>query len=642
MDLKDPFGEISDKIFNKLSQSSEEILKCDSVEDKFSQAIKEDYGDIGDFTLLMQVDQNDRKDDKISVELREKGKIFFKQGNYPESLKYYNRAVKLAICSVDFDEEQNFPEFATALTNRSAVLSKFKMYKNVIEDLEVAVRSGYPKHLLYKAYQRLGVAYEGLGDQESAKHSYEQLIKVLDFSDIPNEKLTKMKMDAKHARGSLEEQNSVKQQVIGSLDLADRNENISALSGSVDIRQTEEKGRFAIAKRQIDVGEVVAKESAMISLLDPTKTKTHCQYCTCETISPLPCASCNFVGFCSRSCRREGLLVHQRMCKLSSFLSRLPATNSPRTTHILLTLSLVLKHPISFHSDVFNKWKSRSQTIKESRDFVAYYKLLNMVKHFDDLCLLKLFSIVLILLQICKDVGYITNTTSKEEETLMGKIFCHYYAAVLPNCHSIFELKSTAADPINTDSVGVAIFPDVATHINHSCDPNTFVIDTGGSQVTIASRIIKEGEEINHVYMGHFGDTDKEKRQKSLSEKYHFWCSCEACEKDYMNSKECLKITQTYVNTPKEYLKKDLSVDLLDNLDKENEALRTIVENALSKHKVDIALEATKERIRLACEHLKQPHILHIMGRCAIVKYMCYIYAIRSFQHKPKMLPCYY
>ena len=111
-------------------------------------------------------------------------------------------------------------------------------------------------------------------------------------------------------------------------------------------------------------------------------------------------------------------MVHQRMCKLSSFLSRLPATISPRTTHILLTLSLVLKHPISFHSDVFNKWKSRSQTIKESRDFVAYYKLLNMVKHFDDLCLLKLFSIVLILLQICKDVGYITNTTSKEEETL--------------------------------------------------------------------------------------------------------------------------------------------------------------------------------------------------------------------------------
>ena len=67
--------------------------------------------------------------------------------------------------------------------------------------------------------------------------------------------------------------------------LADRNENISALSGSVDIRQTAEKGRFAIAKRQIDVGEVVAKESAMISLLDPSKTKTHCQYCTCEVIN---------------------------------------------------------------------------------------------------------------------------------------------------------------------------------------------------------------------------------------------------------------------------------------------------------------------------------------------------------------------
>ena len=31
--------------------------------------------------------------------------------------------------------------------------------------------------------------------------------------------------------------------------------------------------------------------------------------------------------------------------------------------------------------------------------------------------------------------------------------------------------------------IGVAIYPDVAASLNHSCDPNTFVVDSGQVQI---------------------------------------------------------------------------------------------------------------------------------------------------------------
>ena len=49
---------------------------------------------------------------------------------------------------------------------------------------------------------------------------------------------------------------------------------------------------------------------------------------------------------------------------------------------------------------------------------------------------------------------------------------------------------------MNQEYLGVALFPTVASCFNHSCDPNTFVVDIGRTQVTVASRRIFEGEEV--------------------------------------------------------------------------------------------------------------------------------------------------
>eukprot|EP00092_Neocalanus_flemingeri_P076498 GFUD01094895.1.p1 GENE.GFUD01094895.1~~GFUD01094895.1.p1 ORF type:complete len:221 (+),score=50.67 GFUD01094895.1:85-663(+) len=191
--------------------------------------------------------------------------------------------------------------------------------------------------------------------------------------------------------------------------------------------------------------------------------------------------------------------------------------------------------------------------------------------------------------------------------------------------------------------VAIGLYPNIASHLNHSCDPNTFVIYQGRVQITVAARNILPGEEICHIYFGHFGDTKKEKRQEYLLEKYHFNCNCDACENNYpKNSEKCLENTKSFVSTPKENLIKPQSLEELENLDMEDEKLKQIVETALSKNMVPLALEATKRRIQLISEHLKQPNILYVLGRCSMINYMWYIQGNKSNQFKPKTLPCYF
>ena len=71
----------------------------------------------------------------------------------------------------------------------------------------------------------------------------------------------------------------------------------------------------------------------------------------------------------------------------------------------------------------------------------------------------------------------------------------HIHAAIKPNIHASFQ-AGVQGEQLNQEYLGVALFPTVASCFNHSCDPNTFVIDIGRIQATVASRRIFEGEEV--------------------------------------------------------------------------------------------------------------------------------------------------
>merc|ERR1712012_1545989 len=108
---------------------------------------------------------------------------------------------------------------------------------------------------------------------------------------------------------------------------------------------------------------------------------------------------------------------------------------------------------------------------------------------------------------------------SKEENILekrimfTGLIF-HAYSVILPNNHSVGEVDSSELNGfvgIKRKLVGNCVFARVASILNHSCDPNTSpVYINGNTQVTVATTCISKGDEISHIYQGHFGDTSKQ------------------------------------------------------------------------------------------------------------------------------------
>ena len=49
----------------------------------------------------------------------------------------------------------------------------------------------------------------------------------------------------------------------------------------------------------------------------------------------------------------------------------------------------------------------------------------------------------------------------------------------------------------------------------------------------MATKRIFPGEEICHIYIGHFADTILEKRKQLMGEHFHFTCKCLACTKNY-------------------------------------------------------------------------------------------------------------
>ena len=76
----------------------------------------------------------------------------------------------------------------------------------------------------------------------------------------------------------------------------------------------------------------------------------------------------------------------------------------------------------------------------------------------------------------------------------------------------------------------LGVFPTAASLLNHSCDPNSATVvlrgetsddgECGSVQVTFATRVIRRGEEICHIYQGHFGDTDLDVRRGVLREMF--------------------------------------------------------------------------------------------------------------------------
>jgi hypothetical protein len=197
-------------------------------------------------------------------------------------------------------------------------------------------------------------------------------------------------------------------------------------------------------------------------------------------------------------------------------------------------------------------------------------------------------------------------------------------------------------------------------------------------QLTVATTCISKGEEITHIYQGHFGDTPKEERQRILKNMFHFECHCIPCVNNYPLASE---LPDSYFPIPiyyspfpnndslKSYLQKiknkleHFNYDSSTSKSKPNflevsKKIKKIIRNVAEEKKItaifktleeyheevnkevmllienkniDEALKFYYERSRIACVFLNPPHMIFLNGRGAITDGLWVKYGNKSY-----------
>ena len=98
-----------------------------------------------------------------ALKFKEEGNKCFKAGQGQDAKDWYTKA--LQYCPFDANNLEKNKEYSIILANRSAVLDQNGMYDAALQDIDLALKCGYPKELKFKIYNRQGLVYDRLADK---------------------------------------------------------------------------------------------------------------------------------------------------------------------------------------------------------------------------------------------------------------------------------------------------------------------------------------------------------------------------------------------------------------------------------------------------------------------------------------------
>ena len=336
---------------------------------------------------------------------------------------------------------------------RAAVLGKLARHEAAVADLEAALVCGYPPGLRYKAHQRLAVAHTALGDPDTARRAYRQLLDSLAVADLPPDKVKKMKNSCMQTLKNLPlEAASAPSEVLDTSN--------STFLDKIRVESTAGRGRFSVARVPIPAGSVVVADTACLVSVSPRLRATHCAVCGRDAVAPLPCPACRHVCFCSRACRHVGVAAHARQCRISGWVGRgLSQEAATLAMPLLAALDLTLQQGLTRHLDTFSRWKMDPEDSTE--EMTSFTKVLNMVKHFSVIDIKQHFAAAVFITMLLRYLDYLPASASAEDEAGLAVVVSHYLAAVKSNLHTVSQLEAAEGAGLVMRPVGVAMFAQV-------------------------------------------------------------------------------------------------------------------------------------------------------------------------------------
>ena len=284
-----------------------------------------------------------QKNAELANTKRLEGNEAFQKKRYKQAAMLYTVSVMKAVAGQE--------TLAYSVANRSACQFYLGDLTSCLQDIQLALSSGYPEQLRYKLYERRAKCHLLSGNFDKARAALSQAKKSLEAnrSKLEEKKQSQAKKSLKEIseaisskRGLAEETIMVEEREDPSVPRLSQgcHKKLRSLSSLVRVEYREGVGRHVVAAKQVQAGDTLAVENPVAAVLYSDKQGTNCDLCTAKLRSAVPCPTCAGVAFCSVECRDEALASYHRLeCRHQDILLGLGSSALVRLSYRSVTAS---------------------------------------------------------------------------------------------------------------------------------------------------------------------------------------------------------------------------------------------------------------------------------------------------------------
>ncbi|TRY69080.1 hypothetical protein TCAL_06839 [Tigriopus californicus] len=481
-----------------------------------------------------------KQDLSVAKSLKDEGNRLFKEGRHLEAREKYTAS----ICAypVDWSNPSSNTEFAITLANRSATMDAAGSYEACVNDIDMALKYGYPKNLQYKVFKRKGHALLRLKQYIQSRSAYAKSLDMIGKSDLPSKARDELRARTKKNMGIFTVAKSIQDNPIALplpliLDQPP-SENKNAGVYDLDVLSTPclqqiDEHRTNVT-RDISLGSCLFKESPRLAILlsGVPGLPQLCPHTLKPLVAPIPCSFGGKTLFANEKAREEANASYNRYeWPLDPDYLRQSLGLSP---YARLALRMVLSVD---PKDLVSRGWEEAMAPKFGMVLESDATVLSAKQRCERGIL------TAVLLKILRNIKYSEGPQESETNLVSCLWRCIHYvdSFAFPLRHTKMEKASDpkAPNPMTFKTYGLGLFPGYrkllksAQKLKPEDDSNAFVTFTLNRLLVITYRIINEGEalvlvndeeEPNEVPPG-----EEMKTRKEPNDMIVFKCSNPAC-----------------------------------------------------------------------------------------------------------------
>ncbi|XP_026278286.1 SET and MYND domain-containing protein 4-like [Frankliniella occidentalis] len=464
------------------------------------------------------------KDLEQAKQFKDDGNKAFQKEDYATAVRLYTKSIlHMPVDSGDL---------SVVHANRSAALYHRGQYHLALQDIEQALELGYPKHLLYKVYDRQARCLLALKQHLSAKDTFQRTISALDDSPLTLERRRKWQMDVQIMVSMFTKFKDIRDEPLSPAQIGQpkappapgrllrgphprqRAHGRGLVSAALRFHEAldEEVGRHVTTDDDVKAGDLLLTERPAVAVLLQERALTHCFECFRRLRAPVACPRCSAVLFCSAACRTQAERTHHAVeC---SVLPLLWASGASITC--LMALRAIAQLP------------------KGAAPPASVMSLVTHTARRQTEDLLHRAHMAVFLARCLQAAGH---AGEGDEVLRTGGRLLTLLQLLQFNVHEVSELELKVPPPRGYDSatsnfVGAALYPTLAL-FNHSCDPGVVRYFNGTTVVVHAARGLRAGQPVCENYGFCYSNRPRQERLDALQRQYWFRCCCQACEEDW-------------------------------------------------------------------------------------------------------------